>query len=248
MKVIALGSQGWIPARGQHTSSFIVLTDDVFILLDAGTGLCRLDEYKTLLNKYNEIHIILSHYHLDHLIGITYLLPFISEKTVVFYGPGKPYYDSGVKDYLEAFTIPAFFSRNIHNFSKNVLFVNYDTKGFFIKNTHIGISEQIHSSPSFGVTIDGAFHYATDTTLTPHIEEVAGTFKLLLHECWDLESQIKRTHTHFNDLKSLSLNHPDLSIGMIHKNPMWTDADYVYINKHTSQNLFLVKDGDEINL
>ena len=69
-----LGTRGWMPIENRHTTSFFIKYKNTNILLDCGTGITRFlqPEIKSLLNG-NPLHIIFYHYHLDHIIGLTYL-------------------------------------------------------------------------------------------------------------------------------------------------------------------------------
>ena len=88
MKIEFLGTAGYHPNFQRHTScsyvSEIESAPDDGILLDAGTGLFRL--IGRPLPK--TLHIFLSHAHLDHVSGLTYLLNLLWERDtkVVLYG------------------------------------------------------------------------------------------------------------------------------------------------------------------
>ena len=75
MQLIPLGTNGFIPTFGRHTMSFLVLTENQALLLDAGSGVSRLlqPELKALIEPYETLNIVFSHYHLDHTIGVSYL-------------------------------------------------------------------------------------------------------------------------------------------------------------------------------
>lgn len=72
MKLHCLGTAGYHPNDTRHTTSFFI--SQANILLDAGTGVFRLD---TLLHS-TEISILLSHAHLDHVVGLTYFLDLVA--------------------------------------------------------------------------------------------------------------------------------------------------------------------------
>ena len=97
MKLIILGSGGWIPTESRHTASYLVDTGESLIILDTGSGLSRLSNHLDILNKYEEINIIYSHYHLDHLIGLSYIGNWSKEKRLNIYGPGKDLGFTGVR-------------------------------------------------------------------------------------------------------------------------------------------------------
>ncbi len=74
MELTVLGSAGWIPVGKRETACYAVRAGKSLLLLDAGTGVGKLlGESEALLHNIDEVHIILSHFHLDHVIGLTYL-------------------------------------------------------------------------------------------------------------------------------------------------------------------------------
>lgn len=93
-KVIILGARGSIPVNGEKyavyggaTSCVLLKTESDIVLLDAGSGILKLsDSYR----RYGKrLHIFLSHYHIDHMMGLM-MSPLLFDKDmeVVFYAPG----------------------------------------------------------------------------------------------------------------------------------------------------------------
>ncbi|WP_026491306.1 MBL fold metallo-hydrolase [Butyrivibrio sp. FC2001] len=88
-----LGARGSIPVSGSEyneyggaTSCYMVEAGDQVIFLDAGTGIINAPN----LDDKENIYVLLSHPHLDHIIG----LPFFSElskknRTITLYGKKK---------------------------------------------------------------------------------------------------------------------------------------------------------------
>lgn len=70
MKVLFLGVRGWYPKLG-HTPCVIVRTDAADFVFDLGSGSAMLRD-RLRLDK--ETHVFLSHYHLDHSVGLSFLL------------------------------------------------------------------------------------------------------------------------------------------------------------------------------
>jgi len=99
MKLYVLGSGGWIPNKNE-TSCFLIEHKNELIMFDAGTGVSNLKHYAEVMGRYDTISIVLSHYHLDHVVGLIYLLPFIKGKKLNIYGPGKPVYEKSTEEYL----------------------------------------------------------------------------------------------------------------------------------------------------
>jgi len=247
VNVYILGSAGWIPGKNE-TSSVMVECQEELFLLDAGTGLSNIRKYKTIISKYDTIHIILSHYHLDHTIGIIYIDPFVRNKKLKIYGPGKMAYPETTSYYMHTLLRKEFFSRCIDDFSDDVQIFDFPAESFYVGNTKINVKEQQHSSPSFRIILDDKLIYATDTTFDPDVwDELSGA--LLLHECWDCYQTSNDKHTTLWQLKhQLPLNRFD-KVFLLHQNPAWDIGDYEYIEKTIAgTNLVLAKDGMKLSV
>lgn len=68
MQLVCLGTTGFHPNARRQTASFVL--PEVGVVLDAGTGLFRLGDYLAT----DRVDIFLSHAHLDHVSGLTYLI------------------------------------------------------------------------------------------------------------------------------------------------------------------------------
>ena len=68
MHLVFLGTNGWYATPLANTVCALIETPKRYIVLDAGDGIWRLDRYVT--DKAKPIDIFLSHFHLDHTIGL----------------------------------------------------------------------------------------------------------------------------------------------------------------------------------
>jgi len=68
LKLTFLGTNGWYPSETGNTVCALLETPDRYIVLDAGDGIHRLDEYATDPSK--PVDLFLSHFHLDHIYGL----------------------------------------------------------------------------------------------------------------------------------------------------------------------------------
>jgi ribonuclease BN (tRNA processing enzyme) len=245
MKIIALGSGGWIPTSAKETSCFLIDTGESLIILDTGTGISRLGGYVELLNKYEEIHIIYSHYHLDHIIGLCYIGNWAKEKVINIYGPGNSLINRACKDIMTTFLSPPFFI-STESICKRVNFFDYDLNGFLIGNIKISITEQIHTGKSYGITVGNYVHYATDTALNEATFQTAKNVKLLLHDCWSMVNVNSMDHTSLQDIVDLQSKFQVERVGLIHTNPNWKDADLLNIRNSISNNGSIVFVEDEM--
>src|SRR5438105_10868481 len=99
-----LGGGGWFPAQGRQTACALLRDGDSAILIDAGTGVGRLVEQPELLDGIEQLDILLTHFHLDHIAGLAYTpaLGICAQTTV--WGPGKLLYGSSTKALLDHFS------------------------------------------------------------------------------------------------------------------------------------------------
>jgi ribonuclease Z len=71
MKLILLGTGGYFPTSRRHTACLML--PEIGVVLDAGSGMCRIGKYL----QTEQLEVFLSHAHLDHITGLTYLVNLI---------------------------------------------------------------------------------------------------------------------------------------------------------------------------
>lgn len=76
MKVHCLGTTGYHPCETRHTACYFLPEDG--IVLDAGSGMFRLPA----LIQTDRLDILLSHAHLDHVVGLTFLFDILHQHPV----------------------------------------------------------------------------------------------------------------------------------------------------------------------
>ena len=89
MHGILLGSGGGIQTQSRCTCSALFRCEDKGLLVDAGTGVSHLVTQPPLLEGVNELAVVLTHFHLDHLVGLSYLPSLSPRRPISIYGPGQ---------------------------------------------------------------------------------------------------------------------------------------------------------------
>lgn len=215
-----LGSAGWMPKAGQETSCFLFEAQGQLIMLDAGTGVANLELVPEVLRRHDHVSVLLSHYHVDHLVGLMYLKRFMADKRVDVYGPGKPVYPKTTEEYTGDLLQSALYSSGPFGFAREVRYHDYGGQDFCVGDLHVAVREQSHSSPSFELRLGNLVTYATDTSFDAAAWEDYPPTELLLHECWQSGAGDPR-HT---SVEALSAGLPREAFGrvlLIHHNPSW---------------------------
>ncbi|MCX5694151.1 MAG: MBL fold metallo-hydrolase [Candidatus Omnitrophica bacterium] len=84
MKLHFLGTSGWYDTVLGNTLSILLETNQAYIVFDAGGGFYKLDKY---IKENKPIIVLLSHFHLDHVIGLHALAKFNFPQGIKVFGP-----------------------------------------------------------------------------------------------------------------------------------------------------------------
>lgn len=84
MKICFLGTNGWYDTGTGNTTCVLLQTKSNYLIFDAGNGFYKIDKY---IKDKKPINLFLSHYHLDHIIGLHTLNKFYFAQGIDIYGP-----------------------------------------------------------------------------------------------------------------------------------------------------------------
>jgi ribonuclease Z len=176
MKLVLLGTGGYYPTSRRQTACLVL--PEVGVVLDAGSGICGLDEHL----QTDRLDIFLTHAHLDHIAGLTYLVnlipPDVCRHTVVHGDAAKL---AAVREHLFAeaiFPVPPSFQ-----------FEPLDGPCSLPNSGTLTPFPLQHPGGSLGFRLDWpdrSMAYITDTTATTgaaYIEQIRGV-DLLVHESY----------------------------------------------------------------
>jgi len=185
MRLMLLGTQGWIPTPRRETTCLAVHDDEVLFIFDAGTGLSRFLQPPAadLLDGGRQVHLFLTHYHLDHVCGLAYLPGIMQGKPVVVYVPeaGLNSVDPerGVPDLIRRPFNPGGF-RDHPNFDIQVLREGANE----VAGHAVRLRSQCHPDTTVAYRLDDRMVLATDTVADGQTADFAGGAGVLLHEAW----------------------------------------------------------------
>lgn len=185
-RIIPLGVNGYIPTFGRQTMSFLVLIGDRAILLDAGSGVARLSEQRIrdLLQPFGSLDVILSHYHLDHVVGLSYLHGLWAGRPMTIYAPGSSFTGCEPEKILNRLISPPLFPIPIDQFPGLSGIVPLVGTATSLGDIPLCLRGQKHAGGSMGVRIGDEIAYVTDTAALDETAAFCAGVSLLLHEVW----------------------------------------------------------------
>lgn len=215
MKIIFLGTNGWYDTETGNTVCILLETKREFIILDAGNGLYKIDQY---IKTKKPIYLFLSHFHLDHIVGLHILNKFDFSQGIHIFG------QLGTKNILktvinEPFTIPLTklpYDVKVYELSEGQHNIPFSVKCKFL----------LHSSQCFGYRFElqgRVITYCPDTGVCENVIELAKDADLLITECSFKSGQYNEKWPHLNpedaaqiakqaSAKKLALLHFDANI------------------------------------
>jgi ribonuclease BN (tRNA processing enzyme) len=177
MKITFLGTNGWYDTETGNTICTLIETNDYFIILDAGNGFYKIDRFIVKTSK-KPIYLFLSHFHLDHIIGLHILNKFNFQQGLHIYG------QEGTKDILDRiintpYTVPFSklpFKVDIHELPEGRHEVPFSVECRFL----------FHSAKCMGYRLeldDKIIAYCADTGICENAKELSRNSDLLITEC-----------------------------------------------------------------
>ncbi|MEZ6090428.1 MAG: MBL fold metallo-hydrolase [Pirellulaceae bacterium] len=227
MKLHCLGTAGYHPSESRHTSCYFL--PESGIVFDAGTGIFRLPD----LIQTETLDVLLSHTHLDHVVGLTYLLG------LLYQSPVTKCRVWGEEEKLEVVR-KCLFHRDIFPAELQVQWKGIRAGESFslAKDARVMSFAMEHPGGSVGYRIDWptrSMAYVTDTTAdceAAYVRKVRGV-DLLLHECNFRSTQedwaVKTGHSTARRVGQVAAAVGAKQTWLIHLNPMETDYDPVGI-------------------
>jgi ribonuclease Z len=233
MRVVFLGTGGYHPNARRHTAG--VFLPEIGLLFDAGTGLFRLPERL----MQDGLTIALSHAHLDHVCGLTYLLAPVHKRQLTriqILGSGRTL--DTVRQHL--FAAPLFpvmlecEMTEIDGQTERSL-----GEGLTLKHQPL----ESHPGESIAYRLDWtgqdgrrrSLAYITDTCVDGSYSAFIRGVDLLIHECYftdDLQEWADKTgHSHTSSVAALAR---DAGVGRLiltHIDPQRTDDDPVDLKR-----------------
>lgn len=175
MKLLLFGTSGYHPTERRHTACFML--PEAGIVLDAGTGFFRVRDHIAAPT----LDILLSHTHLDHVVGLTFMLSTKWQKPIeriTVHGQAAKL--AAVREHLlDENMFPAPLTCDWRPLEDGPLTIGG------AKVTHFPV---VHPGGCVGYRLDWSdrsLAYVTDTTASKtaaYVDQIRGV-DLLVHEC-----------------------------------------------------------------
>lgn len=244
LQLIPLGTNGFYPSQGRQTMCFLLRnprTPKQALLLDAGSGLGRLftgelefELGEDPLEEVERLEIFLSHYHLDHVVGLATLSHAWSRELIV-HAPTEPLVDTDGEDPQDILTrilSPPLFPVAFGDFASHPDVRPYnDTSELELLGFPCTLRRQIHPQGSVGLRIGDAIAYVTDTAADEETIQLARGVSLLIHELWvtDVEGQANPRmltgHSQISDVARLATAAQVGALAPVHHQPRRSEEE-----------------------
>jgi ribonuclease Z len=227
VKLVLLGTTGYHPSERQHTACFML--PEIGVVLDAGSAMFRVRDWLCTPT----LDIFLTHAHLDHVLGLTFLFDVLFQKTM-----------QRVTVHGEAQKLAAL---QTHLFAEELFPASPPFQWQLLANevpladggrlTHFPVE---HPGGAVGFRLDWpdrSLAYVTDTTARPdaaYVEKIRGV-DLLLHECnfpdEAAEWAIKTGHSWTTNVALMAREANVGHLIAVHVNPLDNIPDPIGIDK-----------------
>jgi ribonuclease BN (tRNA processing enzyme) len=221
MKLLLLGTAGYHPSESRQTACLMLPEEG--IVLDAGTGFFRVRDHL----QTPTLDILLTHAHLDHVVGLTYLLSTAWQRKldrITVHGEAAKL--AALREHLlaqELFPAPL-----------PCAWQPLPTDTLHSAGARVSHFPLTHPGGSVGYRLDWpgrSVAYVTDTTATPdsaYLNAIRGV-DLLVHECnfrdTEHEWAVKTGHSCTSAVASVAKAAGVKRLVLLHFNPLDSSAD-----------------------
>jgi ribonuclease BN (tRNA processing enzyme) len=188
-KLIVLGGGGWIPTARRLTNCYLIETRRSVILLDCGVGAARLLDpmLQAVLKRSSRALVLLSHYHHDHVEGLSYLLHLFRDHELTIAAPPAKVAGGKPSEILGRFGGKPLLPKPISSwgecFPKGFEIVELKEGKNLVAGETVEVIAQPHSDPSIGLRVRDV-SYVTDTPARKETAAFAAKSSVLIHDAW----------------------------------------------------------------
>lgn len=190
IKIVFLGTAGAFDSRIGNTSSILIVTKTMNIILDAGSGFYKLDQFT---NCEIPTYLFISHFHLDHVFGLHTLSKFKFKAGLNFLiaDKHKPIFNSLLRSPYTVGPKSLKFPTVIYELPSEREKIPFN----------IQVLPLLHSVYTLGIRLtlsQKIISYCTDTGICDNLFTLSKNADLLISECSHLEGEQNNEWPHLN--------------------------------------------------
>ena len=250
MKAKVWGCRGSVAAPGSENARYggntscvqVLLEDGSTLVLDAGTGIRALGLALALPDAPPEIHILLTHLHLDHIQGLMFFAPcFQPQARIVIWGPAAP--EASLEERISRYISAPLSPVEVRELPCDVSFRDCPGTEWQIGTARVRSASVTHRGPTLGYRItegERSLCYLPDhePAVGVPLDEVDGDWisgydlardaTLLIHDCqYTDEEYPARTgwgHSRLTDALTFARRSAAERVLFFHHDPLHDDA------------------------
>lgn len=262
MKVKVWGCRGSLPASGPenaiyggNTSCIQVSHGNTNIILDGGSGILRLGKY--LSPDIKEIHLLLSHLHMDHTMGLGFFAPLYNPNIKVhLYGPSTS--NEPLVNRLRRYFSPPLFPVRLSELPSKPIIHELNNSQFSIGDVEIKSEYVCHPGSTMGFRLKagksvfayipdhelqmGSSNFPNDPEWTSGYE-IAKSADLLFHDAsYTAKEYVTKMgwgHSSVRDAIAFGKMCKVKKLALFHHEPVRSDEQLEQMLKESTQNLDL---------
>lgn len=239
MRLTLMGTQGWIPSAERQTTCVAMDDGRTLFLFDAGTGLSRLlrPPGGTMFKDVSEVHLFLTHYHLDHVCGLAYLPGIFAGRALTLHAPSSTLTGLDPEKTLAELIRPPYNPRHWAEL-EGVSVAAVEPGENRVAGHIVAARAQTHADASVAYRLDDDLVLATDTVFDLETAAFAQGAEVLLHEAWidgveendPAKSELVRsTYASHTSARQAAYLAEKASVGeliLLHLNPLYDEGYY----------------------
>jgi ribonuclease BN (tRNA processing enzyme) len=213
MRTEVLGSGGWMSTQRRATSAVRIEMGGYSLLLDAGTGL----RAAVTSDGPGDVHVVCTHFHLDHVAGLAYLPALADHRRVVLWAPGQLLVGEDSAGILGRLIGPPYLSVPLSGFVAEIKELSEGPNDIDGARVDVRVQER-HPGGSVALRVGGVV-YCTDTEPDPGNIAFASGARLLIHEAWTPEDS-GNGHSSARDAALIAAEAGVAELVMCHVHPL----------------------------
>ena len=194
MKISFLGTNGWYSSPTGDTPCILIDAKDQYIILDAGNGIYKLDNY--IKKEDKPISLFISHFHIDHISGLHILAKFNFKQGIdVYVGTDRS------KDFA-MFVHPPYtigYQKNL----ENVVDLKTEIRLHELPKEKAMPQQHAYGNHGYRFELEGkTIAYTGDCGFTDQARKLAKDVDLLICECSNKKTEEPDMWGHFDPMQA----------------------------------------------